>query len=147
MLRLIIGKAKSGKTEYIYDHIKEADDNNEKSFLIVPEQFTMESESELSRRLKSGVLLNVEVISFERLAFRLVDNMRGISAVKIDDHGKIMVLRRLFNHYKDEMQIFKRATNKEGFLSEFNNLIQELKRNRSIISMVSPYKKKRSWKK
>lgn len=130
MLRLLTGKARSGKSQYIFEQIQKQDLAGDKVYLIVPEQFTMEAEYELSQRLEKGVLLGVEVISFERMAFRLVDNARGRSIVKIDDHGKVMVLRRLFNLYKKDMQVFKRATQKEGFLTEFKNLIQELKRNR-----------------
>ncbi len=67
MLRFITGKAKSGKSKYIYDQIHADDTAGIRSFLIVPEQFTMEAEYQLSQLLNQGVLLNIEVISFERL--------------------------------------------------------------------------------
>ncbi len=129
MLRFVLGKARSGKTKFIIDDMMKHMDQGKKLYLIVPEQSTYEMEKRLVKLLPGKGMLRLEVISFERLAYRLVDTVVGHNKVSIDEHGKLMVLRKLFSQYQSELTVFGRASNKEGFLQDFNKLLTEFRRN------------------
>ncbi len=43
-LQLILGRSGTGKSEYIYNEIKERIDNKEKLYIITPEQFSFTAE-------------------------------------------------------------------------------------------------------
>ena len=66
-LQFIFGNSGSGKSSYLYRNIlKEAAEHPEKNYLVlVPEQFTMQTQRELVRLEKSHAIMNVDVLSFE----------------------------------------------------------------------------------
>ena len=73
MLRLIIGKAGTGKTAAVIDEIREAVQKGlGGSMLIVPEQYSHEAERELCARCGDSLSLYAEVFSFTGLARRVL---------------------------------------------------------------------------
>lgn len=76
-LQFIFGNSGSGKSSYLYRNIlKEAAEHPEKNYLVlVPEQFTMQTQRELVRLEKSHAIMNVDVLSFARLAYRVFDEL------------------------------------------------------------------------
>ena len=129
-INYLLGRAGTGKTHFIYEKIKESLINGEeKNILIVPEQYTLQGEIDLISKMKLEGLLNVQVLSFKRLAFRVMSEVGGIKKNLITDLGKIMTLRNIFEENKGELNIFVKSYSQEGFLSEFKNLISEFRKN------------------
>ena len=66
-LQFILGNSGSGKTEYIYRKIvKEAAEDPKKDYLvIVPEQFTMQTQKQLVRLSLNHAIMNIDVLSFK----------------------------------------------------------------------------------
>lgn len=77
-MRLIYGRAGTGKSEFILKEIKENLQNNltQKIYIIVPEQFSYATEKRLLERLDAEAVVNAEVISFKRLAHRVFSEVR-----------------------------------------------------------------------
>ena len=65
-LRIIYGKSGTGKSEYIYKEINERIKNNEdnKIYIITPEQFSFTAEKNLMKGKKS--IINAEVLTFKK---------------------------------------------------------------------------------
>ena len=96
-LQFILGNSGSGKSEYIYRKItEEASRNITKNYLvIVPEQFTMQTQKKLVELSKNKAIMNIDVLSFQRLAYRVFDEL-GIKNVKVlEETGKNLVLRKV----------------------------------------------------
>ena len=72
-LQFIMGGAGSGKSTTLYNMIsREAAEHREKNFIVlVPDQFTLETQRTLVERSGRGGILNVDVLSFHRLAYRV----------------------------------------------------------------------------
>lgn len=72
-MRLIYGRAGTGKSEFIMQEIKHDLENNltQKVYIIVPEQFSYATEKRLLETLEEGASIMAEVISFKRLAYRV----------------------------------------------------------------------------
>lgn len=129
MLNIIAGRAKSGKSTYIYDEISRERQKKtaQNLILIVPEQMTYRSEYEIIDRLESKGIMDVEVLSFKRLSYKVLEEVGGIKAQEINDYGKIMLLKKVFDENINELLVFKRACRQSGFLREFELLIREFK--------------------
>ena len=48
--------------------------------ILVPEQFTMQTQKELVLRHPRHGIMNIDVLSFARLAFRVLERNRGMEA-------------------------------------------------------------------
>ena len=90
-LQFIFGNSGSGKSDFLYDSVlKQAKENKEQQFLIiVPEQFTMQTQRELVERQKQHAIMNVDVLSFARLAYRVFDDLGKQNVVVLEETGKV----------------------------------------------------------
>ena len=127
-LQFIFGNSGSGKSGYLYETIlQQAAAEPEKNFLIlVPEQFTMQTQRELVERQKKHAIMNVEVLSFARLAYRVFDELGKQELVILEETGKNLVLRKVAEQKKKELPILGGNMNKMGYVGEIKSLISEL---------------------
>lgn len=73
-LQFIFGNSGSGKSHYLYQQIvEESIRHPEKNYLVlVPEQFTMQTQKDLCMAHPRGGIMNIDVLSFGRLAHRVL---------------------------------------------------------------------------
>lgn len=130
-LRYILGRSGSGKTSLIYKNIKDElmKNSDKKLILLVPEQFTLQTEYELISSLKVEGIMSLEVLSFGRLAYKVLNEVGGIRKTTVNELGKIMILKRLFDIHQDDLNIYKKASKQNGFLADFSKFVSELKKN------------------
>lgn len=130
-LNIVAGRAKTGKSSYIYDDINKEikKNNNVNLILIVPEQMTYQAEFEIIDRIGNHGIMSAEILSFTRLGYKVLEEVGGLKVQEINKYGKIMLLKQIFEENKENLRLFNKASGQEGFLKEFNNLISELKQN------------------
>ncbi len=126
-LQLILGSSGSGKTFSLQETLcKEALLHPEKTYLyIVPEQFTLETQRELVQRQTGNTIMNIDVLSFLRLAWRIFEELGLQDLPVLDDMGKNMVLRRVLSECGKDLHYFRGDIRKLGFLSELKSLLSE----------------------
>ena len=102
-LQLILGNSGAGKSHYIFEQIiKESETCPDRQFLvIVPEQFTMQTQKDLVTMHPRRGIMNIDVLSFERLAHRVFDEVGGEHRKILEDTGKNLILRRLAEEKKE----------------------------------------------
>ncbi|HEX2924959.1 MAG TPA: helicase-exonuclease AddAB subunit AddB [Ruminiclostridium sp.] len=129
-LQFIYGRAGAGKSFHCLNSIKAKlnEDSEKKLVLLVPEQYTLQAERDLIKVLETGGILKTEVLSFRRMAYRVLNEVGGITYPHIHPAGKSMILYRILDKLKDEFTIFSRAANSKGFVNTLSTLITELKR-------------------
>ncbi|PYG87614.1 DNA helicase/exodeoxyribonuclease V subunit B [Ruminiclostridium sufflavum DSM 19573] len=129
-LQFIYGRAGSGKSFHCLNQIKSKliEDNSKKLVLLVPEQYTLQAERDLINVLKTGGILKTEVLSFRRMAYRVLNEVGGITYPHIHPAGKSMIIYQILNKNKDEFAVFHKPANCKGFVSTVSALITELKR-------------------
>lgn len=127
-LQFIFGNSGSGKSDFLYDSVlKQAKENKEQQFLIiVPEQFTMQTQRELVERQKQHAIMNVDVLSFARLAYRVFDDLGKQNVVVLEETGKNLVLRKVAEQKKAELNVLGANMNKMGYVGEVKSMISEL---------------------
>lgn len=127
-LQMIFGGSGSGKSSYVYERIlKQAKEAPGKTFfVVVPEQFTMQTQRELVQRQENHSIMNVDVVSFNRLAYRIFDEL-GMGNLKVlEETGKNLVLRRVAEEQQENLQIIKASMKKTGYITEVKSVISEL---------------------
>ena len=103
-LQFIFGNSGSGKSDFLYDSVlKQAKENKEQQFLIiVPEQFTMQTQKTLVEMHPGKGILNIDILSFERLAYRVFEETGGDNRKVLEDTGKSMVLQKMVQQHRKE---------------------------------------------
>lgn len=96
-MNIIYGRSGSGKSEYIYNKIKEDIDICEKTYIITPEQFSFTAEQKLLEKMENGATTKVEVISFERMAYRVIKELFGEKKQNLLKSGKSMIISELLD--------------------------------------------------
>ena len=124
MLKIVYGKIGSGKSTYLYEDIKNNIDN-EKIFLIVPEQSNLNSEKNLFEYLKKDSLFNVQVLTLTRLATRVLNEVGGDNLVTIDNSSKAMIIYDILSKEKDNLNFLGKSDKNIKIIS---NMITELKK-------------------
>ncbi len=127
-LQLIFGGSGSGKSDFVYQKILEQSKSEPERtfFVLVPEQFTMQTQRELVARQEHHSIMNVDVVSFNRLAYRIFDEL-GMSHLNIlEETGKNLVLRRVAEEQQNNLRLLKASMKKTGYISEVKSIISEL---------------------
>lgn len=95
MLRCVLGRAGSGKTEWVLKTIASAIAAGQESLVfLVPEQFSFETERILLERFGAEGAAKVEVLSFTRLADRVFRETGGIAMPVMDDVTRALIMSR-----------------------------------------------------
>lgn len=127
-LQFILGPARSGKTTYIYDHIiRESIEKPEQEFfLLVPDQSTLNAQRELVTRHPYHGTMNIDVVGFFRLAYRIFEELSYVPKNLLEDEGKSMVIRKVMEKNKRNLKIFGSSMKKPGFIEELKSFFAEM---------------------
>lgn len=125
MLQFIIGSKGSGKTTYIHKLLGSLVRNDgAQAMLIVPKQFTFESDRGILAELgpKDGCM--VEVLSFSRLADVVLKTYGGITKPILSDGANAVMMSLALESVKDRLDFFARHS---GNISFVNKMLSEIK--------------------
>ena len=127
-LQFVLGNSGFGKTTCLYEKIiRESMEHPEvRYFCVVPEQFTLQTQRDIVRMHPRGGILNIDVVSFQRLAFHVLEEVGAGGRMILEETGKNMVLRKLSKEHEEELTILGRNLKKLGYISEVKSLISEL---------------------
>ncbi|MCD8038276.1 MAG: helicase-exonuclease AddAB subunit AddB [Lachnospiraceae bacterium] len=126
-LKFYIGASGSGKSRLLYKRIIEESIKNPHTnyLLVVPDQFTMQTQLEVVKRHPNRGIMNIDVLSFGRLSHRIFEEVGGNDRPVLDDTGKSLVLRRVAANLEDELTVMKRNVRKPGYISEIKSALSE----------------------
>ena len=124
-LKIIYGRSGTGKSTYIYNEIdkKIRENNDKKIYIITPEQFSFTAEQKLMENRKS--IINAEVVTFDRLAYRVINEIGGIINTNLSKCGKAMLIYSILQNQKNNL-VFLNKSNDNVDLSM--RMVTELKK-------------------
>ena len=128
-LQMIIGGEGSHRSEYMYQNlIEEALKKPEQQFyLIVPEQYTMQTQMKMTEMHPGHGVMNIDIVSFPRLAYRVFEEIGGIKKTILEDTGKRMVIRKLLSNNREDFGVFAGSLYKNGFVENLSNKTRNAK--------------------
>ena len=131
--RFCFGASGSGKSVRIHQEIIERAERSLAAgedtlyLVLVPEQFSMQTQKELVEENPSRGIMNIEVLSFGRLAYRLEGETGPARAPVLDDTGKSLILRRVAASCRDSLRVLGGAIGRPGMIEEIKSVISEFK--------------------
>lgn len=128
MIQIIEGPSGSGKSHLVYTKIIQAsiESPDKQFFLIVPEQFTMQAQRDIVTLHPKHGTMNIDIVSFNRLAYRVFEELNIRCDQVLEDFGKSMLLQRILIENRKELPVFGSCLNKTGFIDELKSLFTEL---------------------
>jgi ATP-dependent helicase/nuclease subunit B len=130
-LRMVTGRSGSGKTHLCMNEIQNRlleSPEGAPIIYIVPEQMTFSTEYRLATNPMLGGMIRAQVFSFSRLAWRILQETGGISRYHLSSVGISMLIRKIIEDKKDQLKLFQRAADKNGFVQQVEQMITEFKR-------------------
>ena len=127
-LHWIFGGSGAGKSHYLYHHIMSESRKNPRTnyLVLVPEQFTMQTQKDIVMLSEAKGVMNVDILSFMRLAYRVLEETPALDKPILEDEGKSMVIRRILREHASEWKTFGGNIHKLGFVEEIKSIISEL---------------------
>ncbi len=125
MLEYILGRACTGKTYEVINRVSAASKCG-RTILIVPEQFSFESERAIIRN-DNAVVDNISVLSFSRLYDSVIENAdKGVIAC-VSDFEKTILIRKAIKSASDSLEIFSKYTSYRDFARNIADIIRDFK--------------------
>ena len=126
-LRFYFGPSGSGKSHRIYEEIMQraAQEPGRNFLIIVPDQFTMQTQKDLVMRSDRGGILNIDVLSFGRLSHRILEEVGTKEMPILDDTGKSLVLQKIAADLKEQLPAMGSLLYKQGYIHEVKSAISE----------------------
>lgn len=127
-LQLMLGNSGAGKSyrlnQYLIEQSMANPDTN--YIIIVPEQFTLQTQKDIVTLHPRHGVMNIDIVSFQRLAYRIFDEVGGNNLPSLDDTGKNLIIRKIAAQKQSELKVLGGNLRKIGYISEIKSIISEL---------------------
>ena len=142
-LQFYFGPSGAGKSRQLYEEIlrrseeslegnyegnsaKNCERNSKRNFfVIVPDQFTMQTQKDLVTLSNREGIMNIDVLSFGRLTHRILEEVGTKEVPVLDDTGKSLVLQKVASNLKGELPTLGGLLHKQGYIHEVKSAISE----------------------
>lgn len=125
MLRIVMGRAKTGKSKRVLREIAEKGDGS-RQILLVPEHASHQAEVDLCLACGDTASRHAEVLSFRRLATRVLAITGGAADVTLDAGGKLLTLQKTLTELAPALKVYRRPSQRSAFLEQMLGVFDEL---------------------
>ncbi len=110
-LRIIYGKSGTGKSTYTFNEIASRIKNGEsKIYIITPEQFSFTAEKKLLDTIKNSSVISAEVLTFARMAYRVLKETGSSNLADLSSSGKSMLIYNILSKEKDNLKFIGKSS-------------------------------------
>ena len=127
MLSFISGRASSGKSYEILNRIEAAVKSGESPMLLVPEQFSFQSERAVLSRLGDTLSQKVKVLSFTRLCDEMERIVGGICGRTLTDADKLILMNNAVKSCAGELKLWGSYAKSLSFAESMVAAVDEFK--------------------
>jgi ATP-dependent helicase/nuclease subunit B len=137
-LRFIYGRSGSGKSTFCLKDIQKKieDGINRPLILLVPEQFSFQAERNVIKCLGESGAFKVQVLSFKRMADKVFNDVGGLTRKHMNNSGRSMLIYSIMEENSDKLKVYKKASKKQGFVSNVSDIITEFKRYNITLDII-----------
>jgi len=124
-LKLIYGRAGTGKTSYCFEQVSRLINKENKIVIITPEQFSFNAEKKLMEVIDRKAIINAEVVTFNRMAYRVMAEIGGVVNTQLTECGKSMLIYSILNSKNKELKFLGKT---DENIDLVNNALVEFKK-------------------
>lgn len=126
-VQFILGGSGTGKTTHIYKELIEKSQSGKQGelLLILPEQANLAAEQDMVKMHPMGGTMDISIVSFTRLAFKIFDELNIYTRDILDDYGKSMLIMKIIKKHQNEFTYYGSMVGKAGFVDEIKSLLSE----------------------
>lgn len=124
-LEIIYGKSGTGKSTYIFNEIARKVEDRRKNrefakkiYIITPEQFSFTAEKKLMDTIKTNAITDAEVVTFNRMAYRIINETRRADSQTLSACGKSMLLFNILLDKKKELKFIGKSNENVELVSK-----------------------------
>src|SRR3954470_549668 len=131
-VRLVIGRAGSGKTRRCFEGVVaalRADPLGPPVYWIVPKQATFMTERQLTCASGLGGFCRARVLSFDTLGEEILEECGGAAVPEVTPLGRQMILGHLLRRHQKELRFFAQAARQSGLASKLDSTFADFERN------------------
>lgn len=125
MLHILMGRARSGKSERVLREIKALGDKG-RQILLVPEHASHVAEVDICTVCGDTASRHAEVLTFKLLAQRVLFVCGGAADVTLDNGGKLLTLQRSLQELAPTLSVYRRPSQRTAFLESLLAVMEEL---------------------
>lgn len=126
-MQLILGRTGTGKSRLVLEQAVEAAKAGSRVLVLVPEQFSFETERKVLAALRGSSALVVSVLSFSRLAELIFRTYGGLAGKRLTDMARLVLMKLAVQETADTLELYQRQSKRTDFLSTMLQTIEELK--------------------
>jgi len=138
-LKIIYGRSGCGKSEYCFREIKNRLNNEKKIYIIVPEQFSFTAEKKLLDNINQNAVISAEVLTFNRMAYRVMNEIGLGKKVNLSKCGKSMVIFDILMKKQQKLKLLNKSNQNidiiDSAITEFKKHNVKLEDLKSVIEV------------
>ena len=127
MIKIIMSKFPEENSFYIYKDIEKKLENKEKSFLIVPEQYTLESDMDFIDSIKYKSVMDAKVLSFSSLISYISQRLSLKKHENLNQVSKTILLTSVLDEIDDKLKLFSNKASDIDFVNNLSDFISNIK--------------------
>ncbi len=127
MLYFVAGRKNSGKTATVHKLLGDAVSKGEGGMLIVPKQYTFESDRSILKLLGPRLACEVEVLSFSRLAHAAVKTFGGIAKPTVKQGVRAIFMSLALRGLEDKLRVFASHKNEMALVNKMLAAYDDMK--------------------
>ena len=125
LLHILMGRARTGKSERVLREIAALGDSSQQ-ILLVPEHASHVAEMDLCRVCGDTASRHAEALTFKLLASRVLSLCGGSADVTLDAGGKLLTLQRTLTELAPSLTVYRRPSQRAAFLESLLAALEEL---------------------
>lgn len=123
MLNIFYGRESIDKDKFIFKKVNK----DERTLILVPDQFTLQGERNAFKYLGISSLMDVEILSPSGMGNRVLKETGNDKREKIGRYGCHMLLSEIIREEKNNLKVFAGMDGKSSFVTLAKNLIADMK--------------------
>lgn len=127
MMRLIIGATAEAVRRAVFSELAALGEKNRRAYLLVPQQFTMQSDLDLLKFLQTEILMDIKVKSFGSLSREVLSRTGGIKRPYVNESGRRMLAQYLLSECHDDLKLMGGSHKAQGVATKIVETLQEFR--------------------
>ena len=126
-MRLMVGATANAVREKILTELAQIARARGRAYLLVPEQFTMQTDRALLERLDVPVMMDIKVKSFGSLSREVLGRVGGAKLAYVNESGRRMLAQYLLGASREGLTILGKSWDKRGAAAKLVETLGEFR--------------------